>query len=303
MHGINLARFGSYTVGGTIHRVSEGNVRTVSFTRDVQYNYDPKGHFPVGHSYVQFFEPAQRNASPPIVLVHGGGMCGSVWEATPDGREGWVQLLVKRGFECHVVDMVERGRAGFATNYYGSEPISRSMEEAWSLFRIGHSRNFRKRQAFDHHQFPVEFFEEFCRTLLPRWLTTSPLQVTALVALLKKLGRSILISHSQGGEIAFDAASQVPDSVDRILAIEPSVSPQHLDELAGLKVVIASGDYLEIEETWRQRVASWRHLAANHDSIQAVDLPKILGRGNSHLPMIDRNSSEVLNLLLNSLEL
>ena len=47
------------------------------------------------------------------MLVHGGGGTGRVWETTPDGREGYQTIFLRRGFAVYIVDFPRRGRAGF----------------------------------------------------------------------------------------------------------------------------------------------------------------------------------------------
>ncbi|MEM8554982.1 MAG: hypothetical protein AAGF71_09195 [Pseudomonadota bacterium] len=155
----SLQTFGSYTVGGRVAQVTEGDPYDVQFTRTASYTVDPHGHFAIEHAYVQFFVPEHRNGAPPVVLVHGGGMTGSCWDTTPDGRPGWLQGLIARGYEVHVVDNVERGRAGFAPGHWDGEPLLRSMEEAWHLFRIGPPEGFADRRAFAGQLFPVAHLE------------------------------------------------------------------------------------------------------------------------------------------------
>ena len=302
MHGYQLADFGSYTVGGHIHTVSQGTVQTINFTRDVSFEYDPRGDFAVAHSYVQYFIPVARNELPPVVLVHGGGLSGAFWETTPDGRPGWLHLLLQRGFEVHVIDLVERGRSGFAPQIFNGEPILRSLNEAWSLFRFGKAEDFAQRKTFNHCQFPANSLEALARLFVPRWLGTSAMQVAAVSALLEKLGNSILICHSQGAEISFDAIQCASATVSTVIAIEPSSAPQSLDRYGQTTLVIVQGDYLSINDIWRSRAASWAAIIAElsvHSPRSAlIDLPSTLGSGNTHLPMLDNNSDKCLEISL-----
>lgn len=302
-----LADFGSYTVGGRLHEVTEGTPRTIAFTRDADYDYDPRGTFAVEHAYVQYFVPEARRAGPPVVLVHGGGMHGSTFETTPDGRPGWLHLLLQDGFEVHVIDNVERGRAGFAPDVFEGEPILRSLEEAWSLFRIGPPEGFASRTAFRDQAFPVEAFDTLGRYLVPRWLTTTPLQSTALVALLERTGRAIVVCHSQSGEITFDAAERRPDLVDAILAVEPSTMPRNLDAYRDIPMVLMIGDNLDMDTRWQSRLERWKavttELAKAGADCRLLDTAKEIHPGGSHMLMMDRHNDRCLAAGMNTLAL
>ena len=67
----------------------------------------------VGHMYVEYMIPARRSHPYPIVMVHGGSQTGTNFTGTPDGREGWAQYFVRRGYAVYVVDQVARGRAAY----------------------------------------------------------------------------------------------------------------------------------------------------------------------------------------------
>ena len=92
-------------------------------------------------------------------------------------------MLLDRGYEVHVIDNVERGRAGFAPGLWSGAPITRSLQEAWRLFRIGSDAGFATRSAFAGQRFPHETLEQLARTFVPRWLSTTGLQAAALAAL------------------------------------------------------------------------------------------------------------------------
>lgn len=302
-----LSDFGSYVAGGRLHVVDDGEPYDVQVTRDSRYRYDPRGQFAVEHAYVQYFVPERRRDAPPVILVHGGGMHGSTWETTPDGRPGWLHLLLDRGYETHVVDAVERGRAGWAPGLWEGEPILRSMEEAWSLFRIGAPEDFQARRAFPGQQFPVAGLEDLARRFTPRWLSTSRLQVDALVAVLERTGPAILVSHSQGGEIGFDAQARRPDLVQAMVAIEPSAAPRDIGALADCPTLVVVGDHLDVDAQIAARSALWRGLAAQGAErrlpVRMFDTREAVAPGGSHMLMMDRHSAACLEGILDALEL
>ncbi|SMX31041.1 alpha/beta fold hydrolase [Actibacterium lipolyticum] len=292
-----LKDFGSYTAGGRIHAVTKGTPQTVQFTRTASYEVDPRGHFAVEHAYVQYFIPESRNTKPPVVLVHGGGMSGACWETTPDGRPGWLHLLLARGYEVHVIDNVERGRAGFAPGLWGGDPILRSMEEAWVLFRFGPKDGFASRTPFAGQKFPVAHFDAFVRSFTPRWLNTTSLHTAALLAVLRKTGPATVICHSQGGEVTFDAQAQMPELFASIIALEPSGVPQNITLLGGMNVTLVAGDFLDTARHWKQRSEGWASLAAQAANITLVD-KAVLPAGHSHMMMMDQNNHTILEMLI-----
>ena len=80
---------------------------------------DPKGKGSpiVGHMYVEYMIPQQLRSPYPIVMVHGGNQTGTNFTGTPDGREGWAQYFVRRGYAVYIVDQVARGRSAHWNEY------------------------------------------------------------------------------------------------------------------------------------------------------------------------------------------
>ncbi|WP_281968351.1 alpha/beta fold hydrolase [Roseovarius nanhaiticus] len=296
----SLGDFGSYWAGGSVARVSEGAPRDIAFTRDASYRYDPRGDFAINAAYVQYFVPmAARGA--PVVLVHGGGMAGSCWETTPDGRPGWLHRLLDAGRAVHVVDLPERGRAGFAPAHMPGAPILRSLQEAWSLFRFGPEDGFDARAAYAAQQFPVEALEAFGRRFVPRWLGTAPVHLAALLAVLARTGPAVVICHSQGSETVFDAAALRPDLVVGLVAVEPSAFPADPATLATCPPVIVQGDHLDCSDEWRARAVRWSELASAVPGAQLIDTAHAVAPGGSHMLMMDRHSDGVLDAALAAL--
>src|SRR5262249_26345572 len=57
-----------------------------------------QGSAPVNHIYVEYMIPQRLTHRTPIVMVHGGSQTGTNFTGTPDGREGWAQYFVRRGY-------------------------------------------------------------------------------------------------------------------------------------------------------------------------------------------------------------
>src|SRR6185437_7101991 len=105
---LNLAKSGYLFAGGKIDTSVEGSPM-------------------VGHLYAEFMIPQKQLHPYPIVMVHGGSQTGTNFTGTADGREGWAQYFVRRGYAVYVVDQVARGRAGYWSLSMG--PVSKSNLE------------------------------------------------------------------------------------------------------------------------------------------------------------------------------
>src|SRR5215471_6079339 len=81
------------------------------------------GKIMTGQAYVEYQIPAKHTHPFPIVMIHGGGQNGSNFTGTPDGREGWAQYFLRRGYAVYVVDQPGRGRSALAS-VYGPTAIS-----------------------------------------------------------------------------------------------------------------------------------------------------------------------------------
>lgn len=296
-----LARFGSFYAGGRQIRVSGQPVRTIAFTQTTPYEYDPNGLFHVEQAYVQYFIPAEPRCELPLVMLHGGGMCGTMWEHTPDGRDGWAQAFVAQGFSVYVVDNVERGRAGWAPfpGVWPDAPIVRSAEEAWSLFRFGAAGDFQARRPFAGQRFPVECLDTFIQTAVPRWPSNNDVAADTFCAALERIGPCLLMTHSHGGEVGFRAAARHPELVRGIVAIEPSgyCRPGEVPALGASACLFVYGDYLDATPTWQmltRRGMEFRD-ALLRAGIEAEwwELPRMGVQGNSHMLMMDDNSDEI----------
>src|SRR5579872_5835458 len=85
------------------------------------YDEAHEAHHMVGQMYVEYQIPADLKHPFPIVMVHGGSQTGVDWIGTPDGREGWAQFFLRRGYAVYVVDQVARGRSPYDVEAYGKQ--------------------------------------------------------------------------------------------------------------------------------------------------------------------------------------
>jgi len=185
-----------------------------------------------GHLFAEFQIPARRTHEWPIVMVHGGAQSGTNFTGTPDGREGWAQFFLRQGYAVYVVDQPGRGRAAYEPDAYG--PATRVNLAAVEQRFVAPERFNLWPQAHLHTQWPGPgtrgdpIFDQFYASQLPSIQDFTLQQVLnrdALLALLERIGPSILLTHSQSGAFGWPVADARPDLVKAHIAVEPNGPP------------------------------------------------------------------------------
>jgi hypothetical protein len=122
---IALRDMGSFHIGGRVVEISGKPIKEIVLgAGGVPAKLDPNGLYQVEQMYVQYFLPQNRKGKYPLLMWHGGGLTGATYESTPDGREGWLNMFIRKGWDVYNSDAVERGRSGFAPpDVWNSEPI------------------------------------------------------------------------------------------------------------------------------------------------------------------------------------
>jgi len=308
---IALRDMGSFHVGGRLVEISGKPVKEVTFSPGgVPAKVDPNGTYQVEQMYVQYFLPQNEKGSYPLLLWHGGGLTGVTYETTPDGREGWLNYFLRRGWAVYNSDAVERGRAGWAMypDIFKGEPVFLTRSNPFDRFRIGDGPNSydpdpAKRKVLPGNQFPVDAYDAFVKQNVPRWTTTDDATIAAYIAELDRVGPSIILFHSQAGSFGFKVAQARPDKVKALIAIEPAGvgDAAKADVLKGIPTLIVYGDYIEQDSRWPKiranGIAFADAIRAAGGSVDVVDLPKVGIKGNSHLVMMDKNNLEVAALI------
>src|SRR5476651_1277410 len=136
---IALRDMGSFHIGGRLVEISGKPVKEITFTPGgVPAKVDPNGTYQVEQMYVQYFLPANEKGAYPLLMWHGGGLTGATYETTPDGREGWMNMFIRKGWDTYVSDAVERGRSGFASpDVWQGEPTFLNYQDRSEERRVG----------------------------------------------------------------------------------------------------------------------------------------------------------------------
>jgi len=173
-------------------------------------------------------------------MVHGGSQTGTNFTGTPDGRESWAQFFVRRGYAVYVVDGVARGRAAHWSQLQG--PVSNPNMERLTQRFVAPERYKLWPQAHLHTQWPGEgkpgddAFDQFYYSQFPsivNFTKQQEINPPAIIALLEKIGPSILVTHSQSGAFAWPVVDKRPDLVRANVAVEPNGPPVRELEFKG----------------------------------------------------------------------
>lgn len=95
-----IARQGMFSSGGTVTEPVEGEYDPTTNWMDIT-RAGNTAH--VDHANVFYQIPVNDNGNP-IVYLHGYGQSRMGWMTTPDGREGWSDLFLKKGYAAFLVD-------------------------------------------------------------------------------------------------------------------------------------------------------------------------------------------------------
>lgn len=187
-----------------------------------------------GQLYAEYQIPEDQRCPYPVIMVHGGSQSGTNYTGTPDGREGWAQHFLRRGYAVYVVDQVGRGRAAYRPEVQG--PIRHPDIEGAQQRFVDIKKQKLWPQAAKHTQWPGgtepgdPVFDQFFASQVPTIVDFHQQQVLnrdALIALIDKIGPSILLTHSQSGAFGWPVADARPDAVKALIQAEPSGPPFH----------------------------------------------------------------------------
>ena len=307
---LTIARQGSFFVGG--RDVRSQDLSTLPA-------YANAGTVTIDQMYTRFQVPATAKATS-IVLIHGCCLTGKTWETTPDGRMGWDEYFVRRGYPTYVVDQSGRGRSAvdatainaIKTGHAKPDQLpvvfAASHESAWRIFRFGPEYP----QVYEGMQFPVSAQRELWQQMVPDWLNAMPTPnptVPALSELAGRLKKTVLISHSQSGIFPFQAATLKRPGIAAIIAVEPGACPaadSDLKPYTGIPIMVLFGDYIDLSTRWAPRLKACTEFVEKTNKAggraELLLLPAIGIKGNSHMMMQDANNIQIADILASWIE-
>ena len=312
---------GSFAVGGSVI-TNPGTFDPIKRT--------PEGQtFHGDHAYV-FYQIPVNAKKLPLVFWHGFGQFSKTWETTPDGREGFQNIFLRRGFGVYLIDQPRRGNAGRSTVEATITPTP--DEQNWfNVFRIGVWPVY-----FQGVQFAKdpETLNQYFRSMTPNIGGFDSNVITDAVSdLFSKTGPAILVTHSHSGGFGWSTAIK-NQNVRAIVSYEPGsgflfpegevpapiessagalqavgISKEEFLKLTKIPIIIYYGDNIPAKldpsnpgaDGWRARLEMarlWRDAVNRHGGdVTVVHLPDIGIKGNTHFPFSDLNNIQIADLM------
>ncbi len=313
---LQIQKQGAFSAGGTVIK-SDG-----IFDALKPWNVQQGGQTRHGdHADVFYQIPANAKRNT-MVFLHGYGQSRRSWQTTADGREGFADIFLRKGYGTYLVDQPGRGAAG-QTIKPGQIAATPDDQTWFTQFRIGLYPNFNEGVQFPKDSVSMD---KFFRMMTPNTGTVDETTiVNAMSAVFDKSGDGILFTHSAGGVPGWKTAFK-NNHVKAIVAIEPGgfvfpegetpvdnrggkgVPLEAFMKLTKIPIIVYYGDYIPKEETnaaslnfWRTVLATARQWAkvvnAHGGDATIVYLPEIGIKGNTHFLMSDLNNVEIANQL------
>ncbi|KAF9453619.1 alpha/beta-hydrolase [Macrolepiota fuliginosa MF-IS2] len=185
-----------------------------------------------GAMYVERLTPQHVTQPFPLLIIHGRGMTGTNFLNTPDGRRGWGDFFLSKGYEIYLIDQPARARSPFQAGVDGPQSTFDTYSIESRFTATGRFKFWP--QATLHTQWPGNgsmgdpVFDAFYASTVPSLISeeeTSVKMKNAGSSLLDKIGPVVLMTHSQAGALGWVLGDSRPDLVKSIVALEPVGPP------------------------------------------------------------------------------
>jgi hypothetical protein len=322
---------GSFMAGGTVIVPTPGNFDPVSVP--------PAAPAATGqtlsgdHAYVQFQIPTAPRTNAAVMW---GSFVGNSWETTPDGREGFEELFLRKGYSVYYADRPRQGRASRTTVGTTINP-SGGEQGSFIQFRLGNCAAGAPPVTctlFPQSKFPPG---AYALDQFRRWSVQSvgpgdaTVTLNDLLAIIARVGPTVLFTHSASSLSGYQAAMQNPN-IKGIIGLEstgvpcPSdnpfpavvgnygtttctqVPPADFAKLARIPILLEFGDNIPsgpansfgLDFWYRMHAIDLEFMNAINAMGGHVTLLELTAkgiRGNTHFAFTDLNNSQVADLV------
>lgn len=186
------------------------------------------GQVMVGQALVEHYSAPHRRSEVPILAVaHKSSV--PWYRQTPDGRPGWIPQFLEAGYDVYVLIQVD-------PTAFGGASSPRTTRDSESIVTATDRHGLWGRAAL-HTQWPGTgqpgdpTFDHFFASVGPKWRSeehdASAMEQSrdAAAALIDRIGRVIVFTHSQSGELGWLIADARPGLVPAVFAIDPMGPP------------------------------------------------------------------------------
>jgi pimeloyl-ACP methyl ester carboxylesterase len=319
---------GTFAVGGSI-KETPGTFDPIAHGAFNPTDQNTEGQTLHGDHASVFYQIPADASDLPLVFWHGYGQSMRTWQSTPDGREGFQSIFLRKGFPVYLLDQPRRGLAGQSLEAGSLE--ARTEDQLWfGIFRMGEGKEFYPDIQFSKDP---KALNQFFRRSTP---DTGPLNINlnidAVSALFDKIGNGVLVTHSHSGGQGWLTALE-NENIKAIVSFEPGsnfvfpegnvpepisyvggtlrargVAMEKFENLTKIPIIIYYGDYIpetEVEnpgqEQWRAALLmarKWKQAVNDAGGdVTLVVLPEKGIKGNTHFPMSDLNNQVIANLM------
>ncbi|EEV24361.1 hypothetical protein AM202_05374 [Actinobacillus minor 202] len=227
---LSIEQQDSFAVGGTV-KTSEGTYQPLpeiakgkesnNFMDVFNASIQAGGQTLHGDHATVFYQIPTNPRPYPLVFLHGAGQSMHTWQTTPDGREGFQNIFLRKNYPVYLVDQPRRGWSGRST--VDAEVKATPDDQFWfAQFRIGTYPNFNQGVAFPQDKASLD---QFFRQMTPNTGAFDAKVISdSLDQLFNRIGNGVLVTHSQGGIVGWLVGMQ-SDKVKGIVAYEPGNFP------------------------------------------------------------------------------
>jgi pimeloyl-ACP methyl ester carboxylesterase len=275
-----------------------------------------------------FFQIPPNARQYPLVMWHGGGQHGKTYEDFED-RENYQSIFLRRGWSVYIIDQPRTGKAGYPsfTGPFGTlegeeivpnTTLAYGIKVGFNNFRLGvwdeSGRRFFRGVLFPRTEYALDQLNAQTIPIIGTDLETN---VSAQVALVRKVGPVILITHSASGGPGWHTAMRAPANVAAVVSYEPVgfvfpqgevpegetgvVSLNDFKKLTRIPIQIIWGDFIDsgpLNRTILERSRRFAEAINRHGGdAEVIHLPEIGIYGNTHFPFADLNNQQIADLL------
>jgi pimeloyl-ACP methyl ester carboxylesterase len=262
----------------------------------------PYGTIHVGQMFVQYFEPAERRHSVPVLLVHGGGG-QMVHYMGLGGASGWAHHFVQAGYKVYLVDRPGHGRSPFHRDALGDiGPLV--TYDALTRDTLTSARLPNKQWPGTTGDVGDPLVDQLMAAANSAMRDTELAQTlwrTHGAELIDRIGPTIMVTHSAGGPFGWLVANERPNLVKALVSFEGATAPlvgqggaagTPLPNLKGMPIM-----YLLSERGGRNGGPILDALMQSGARAELINLKDRGILGNSHFAMFESNRRQVFDVI------